>query len=136
MQRTRRGFTLIELLIVVAIIGLLAAIAFPLFTGQIDQTRRTDAMTGLNNTAQRLERCYTLENDYTECDLDEDDTFDSPEAHYEIEVTELASQTFLLTATAQGIQTRDEDCRTYTLDQAGRRTAATAGGADNTEECW
>ncbi len=136
MQRTSRGFTLIELLIVVAIIGLLAAIVFPLFTSQIDQTRRTDAMTGLNNTAQRLERCYTLENDYTECDLAENDTFDSPEEHYEIEVTELQNQTFLLTATAQGIQTRDEDCRSYTLDQAGRRTAATADGNDNTGDCW
>ncbi len=136
MQRTRSGFTLIELMMVVAIIALLVAIAFPLFTDQIDQTRRTDAMTGLNNTAQRLERCYTLENDYTACDLDEGDTFDSPEGHFEIEVTGLESQTFLLTATTQGVQARDEDCRSYTLDQAGRRTAATAGGDDNTEDCW
>jgi hypothetical protein len=33
-------------------------------------------------------------------------------------------------------QWQDTECRSFTVDQAGVRTAADDGGTDNTEECW
>jgi type IV pilus assembly protein PilE len=52
----RRGFTLIELIIVVAIVAVLGAIAFPSFQGQIRKSRRADAVSTLSQIQQAQER--------------------------------------------------------------------------------
>ena len=64
-----RGFTLIELMIVVAIIGILAAIAFPAYTAQMNKARRSDATTALIGLQQAQEKLRSNCNVYGQ-DLD------------------------------------------------------------------
>lgn len=55
MQKQQYGFTLIEMMIVVAVIGILAAIAYPSYQRYVIKTKRTDMMTELQNIASRIE---------------------------------------------------------------------------------
>ena len=61
-QGNRKGFTLIELMIVVVIIGILAALAVPRFTGASGKAKKAEAKTILKQIYQ-LERAYFLEHD-------------------------------------------------------------------------
>jgi type IV pilus assembly protein PilE len=58
------GFTLIEMLIVVAIIGILAAVAVPAYLDQVRKGRRAEARSALLTTMQQQERLYTQTNSF------------------------------------------------------------------------
>ena len=58
------GFTLIELMIVVAVIGILSAVAYPIYTDQVRKGKRAEARAGLANLLQQQERYFTQRNTY------------------------------------------------------------------------
>jgi type IV pilus assembly protein PilE len=61
----RLGFTLIELMIVVAVVGILAAIAFPSYQEHIRKGRRNDGMNALLDAAEKLEVVRARTGSYT-----------------------------------------------------------------------
>lgn len=59
-----RGFTLIEVLITVAIVAILASIAYPAYTNQMQQARRADCQAVLLELAGTMERNFSRNNQY------------------------------------------------------------------------
>jgi type IV pilus assembly protein PilE len=140
------GFTLIELMITVAIVGILAAIAIPMYNGYYAQANRTDATSALMQVAQFLERNYTENNNYNT---------DSTGAALVLPITQappgaanynyaigwaLTSSSYTVTATPVGVQSGDI-CGSFTIDQYGDKTIsgpppAYTGAAPTAAYCW
>lgn len=71
----QQGFTLIELMIVVALIGILAAIAYPSYQRYVIKTKRTDMMTEMQNIASQIESRKLAQGSYTNAGTGLDGSF-------------------------------------------------------------
>ena len=63
-KKLQAGFTLIEVMIVVAIVGILSAIAYPNYVEYILRAHRADAKTAVLEATQWMERNYSLTQSY------------------------------------------------------------------------
>lgn len=129
-----RGFTLIEMLIVIAIIGVLAAIAYPTYTQFIERARRADARAVLLEAAQFMERRFTESRSYVGITLPTSLSAAPREgaAWYSIAASNLTATTYTLTATPRSGWT-PKSCGSLSLDQLGVRAVSTS---DAVADCW
>jgi type IV pilus assembly protein PilE len=147
MTRSReRGVTLLELMAVVVILGILASIAIPSYRSYLLRAQRTDATSALLRIAAAQEKFYLQNNTYASNDLRDDAPpaglgIDKTEHdYYTLEIAAGGNLTLGFTATATqkagGPQEKDKDCKTFTITQAGTRTAINQSDADSTATCW
>jgi len=119
-MRKSRGFTLIELMIVVAIVGILAAIAYPSYQGHLRKGHRADAQAYLMDLAQRQQQYITDNRAYAgDVNSLSAPVPNSVAGFYTVQITPGATPpTFVITATAIGTQTPDGN---LSIDNTGAK---------------
>lgn len=128
-MRTRRhsGFTLIELMIVVAIVAILATIAYPSFAEQIRKSRRSEAISNMQDVQLQLEKYRVDHPSYS--------TFSVPASastpHYTITMPSADATSYTLVASPLGAQANDA-CGKLSITVTG----ATVKKEAATTNCW
>jgi type IV pilus assembly protein PilE len=126
-----QGFSLIELMIAVVIVGILAAIAIPMYSDYVTRSRRADGQATLMQVAQELERCYTQFSKYNDnsCSVVNGGMVSetSDQGFYVVAANKLDESAFTLTATPQNEQADDTDCGDLILTHLGE---------EKPEDCW
>lgn len=147
-HRPQAGFTLIEIMIVVVIIGILAAIAWPSYDAYVKRGYRAEGQAFLNDTAARQERYFAQNNSYVTAQKDigklglststtgEGDnasvTVSSATGKYGLAVSKANGDGgYTLTATQQF---GDTQCGNLTLNAQGQR--GRTGSGKSIEDCW
>jgi type IV pilus assembly protein PilE len=131
MRRQNQGITLIELMIAVAIVGILAVIAYPSYMSHVRTTHRSEIVVLINQAAQSMERGFSRVGNYTDKNAAPDPIGNQ---FYSLGVIRTAT-TFTLTAVpAAGKMMANDICGSFVLTNTGERsninnTAATA-------KCW
>lgn len=140
------GFTLMELMIVVAILGILAALAYPQYIGYVEKGKRAECRSALLVAAQKMEKFYSNNNRYpaagaaglTEARIAANSNDGNPGASCTIAITNSVLPTgtptptpasYLLTATATY---PDRSCTSFTLNETSSKNAY----GPNTAGCW
>lgn len=145
LRRTNQGFTLIEVMITVAIIGILAAVAYPSYTDYVRKSQIQEAFSNLSTYRAKLEqyyqdnRAFAASSTATTCGGAAATTLTAAELGGEIEFFTYtctpsdSGQGYTITATGSAGAAPGN---TYTLDHTGARATTQFKGSTSTATCW
>ncbi len=140
----QRGVTLIELMIVIVILALIAAYAYPSYMRYVVDTKRTAATSILLQVADRQQQFFMdnkrFANDLTNLGFaanplviaEDGQPTAGADSTYSVALSNVTATTYTITAAPlNGQATRDTECGSLTLNQALMK-GSTGGGSD----CW
>ncbi|MES2325559.1 MAG: type IV pilin protein [Pseudomonadota bacterium] len=128
MKRAARGFSMVELMIVVAIAGILTAIALPKYNEYVIRTKLTEAFAGLGGVQLSAEEFWQTGRTYAGYNRQPAGT-----ANFTYAVSGTSASGYTVTATGIGALAGFR----YTINQNGERgTAAVPSGWTLTSTCW
>ena len=129
-QRLNYGFSLIELLISVAIVGILAGVAYPSYTDYVIRSNRSEAQGELMRFANLQEQVFVDTRSYA-ADMkglgENTVKIYTASKNYQILVSAQAATRFTLKAVAKNNQVNDTDCKNLTINELGVKKPTT---------CW
>lgn len=136
-MRRHAGFTLIEMLITVAVVSLLAAIAYPSYQDQVRKSRRAEAQSLLMDIGTRQQQRLLDVRNYAASTADLNVNIPtSVSPYYTITINTPAGAvppTFTANATPLNSQAKDK-CGTLGIDNTNTKTAIKGGAAQT--GCW
>lgn len=130
-EQKKLGFTLVELMIVMAVIGILAAIGYPAYQNYVIRAKRADGKAALLAVQLAEEKWRANHTSYTTA-LDSTGLnigTSSPNGHYTISVS--STNGYTVTAAPSGFS--DAKCGNLGINQAGTKTVT---GSDSVANCW
>jgi len=143
MKQTQQGFTLIELMIVVAIVGILASIAYPSYQDSVKKSRRADVQGVVLGLANAMERRFTESNSYLgaatgSADMGAPGIYTIPAetaTYYTVTISTATASRYILSAAPTGGQSTDK-CGTLTLTHTGVKDVIGAATGVTAADCW
>ena len=138
-RRRQYGFTLVELLVAVAIVGILASVAYPNYVKNVQKGRRGDVQEVMMEAQQYLQRYYVANNSYTGADLSavgldkSPKNSDSPFYNVAVNVDPSTPQSYTLEADLVD-QNSSDICGNLFLTDTGAQSQSADGAT--VDQCW
>ncbi|WP_372880313.1 type IV pilin protein [Psychromonas sp.] len=132
----KQGFTLIELLIVIAIIGILAGIAYPSYKSYLLKTNRGDAKAELTKAQLMQSSLHILSPTYSA--LEADVGLPADHDYYTFTIVSAGRTTYVMKAVAKAGTIQADDvlqCTTLVINQDSQHYQDDSGTLPN-EQCW
>jgi type IV pilus assembly protein PilE len=133
MKKNNRGFTLVELMIVIAIIGVLAAVGYPAYINAVNKGNRADGIDSLLSLAGRMEEFYMNNDTYVGATINAAGTGTvgsdkTSDGLYTLSITAATAYAYTLTATPV---VTDTECGNLILESTGEKRDSAGSGY-----CW